>query len=737
MMSKHPRTRTVAIAAAIATALPLAVVTGHGVAHATADTGGCQSVVQNALVNAGFEAPAINAKSYKIMPETSLTGWHTTASDHMVEVWSTGFNGVSSTQGNQFAELNANMVGMLYQDVATIPGTTISWRIAHRGRSGVDKMDVRVGAPTGTLLSQSGGIGYSDGTAAWVYHGGTYTVPAGQTVTRFGFDSISSVGGVSYGNFLDVTEFGVTTLLACPDQQATKTGAAVTGDVFANDLSASTMTVTAFTQPAHGKVTVAPAGFYSYVPASGYSGTDAFTYTVVNAAGEKATTNVTVAVANAVLPKFDDEDRSAAIAKSEKNDDGKNDDGKNDDGKNGDGKNDDGNESDNKRDHVRVIEGEAGKAGSVLEYTVTKTNHGDDTALNTVVRASLPACVNFIPGSLRVVSGTATAAGRLSDNAGDDLGYWTGGVVNVNVGRGATAKAGGAMAPGDSVTVAFRARLNESRHEACTTTSTIDYVGEKTNRAITEAGRTVSPPTAAPVATAATPAVATTTAATPTTAEREEDLRTFKIHDAGFGDGATCPATLNEDRLAAEDVVAETFTKATPLFTSAFGSKGAPGWEQLSGHWLVEDKVYTQADTCGFDYSALLTTHAVEHFSYAATFHADKANQGGIVFNQSSIATRSGASVVDLSKEGTVLRWGSYDARGYYRQQGVIDIPTVAPGQSVTIAVEVHGSKATVSFNGSTVTTMSNINAKGYVGLVTNQSKIGYESVALIGLPVA
>jgi Domain of Unknown Function (DUF1080) len=292
------------------------------------------------------------------------------------------------------------------------------------------------------------------------------------------------------------------------------------------------------------------------------------------------------------------------------------------------------------------------------------------------------------------------------------------------------------MAPGDSVTISFRARLNEGHRDGCTTTSTIEYVAEKTSRSIVEAGHTVSLPTA--TATATTPAsTSTTTDSTRTTAQREEDLRTFKIVDAGFGDGATCPATLNEDRLAAEDVTAEEFTKSTPLFASAFGSKGAPGWEQLSGHWLVEDKVYTQEDTCGFDYSALLTTHAVEHFSYSATFHAEKANQGGIVFNQSSIATRSGASVVDLAKEGTVLRWGNYDARGYYKQQGSVDIPTVAHGQSVTIAVEVHGATATVTFNGTKVATMANSNAKGYVGLVTNQSKVAYESVALVGLPAA
>jgi len=42
--------------------------------------------------------------------------------------------------GSQFAELNCQAYGALYQDVLTVPGTTLHWSLAHRGRAGSDSM---------------------------------------------------------------------------------------------------------------------------------------------------------------------------------------------------------------------------------------------------------------------------------------------------------------------------------------------------------------------------------------------------------------------------------------------------------------------------------------------------------------------------------------------------------------------------------------------------------------------
>ncbi|NDB17700.1 MAG: hypothetical protein EB027_00170, partial [Actinobacteria bacterium] len=61
------------------------------------------------------------------MSESNVPGWSTTASDQQIELWSSGFNGVPAAEGGQFAELNANMTSALYQDVATTPGTHVTW----------------------------------------------------------------------------------------------------------------------------------------------------------------------------------------------------------------------------------------------------------------------------------------------------------------------------------------------------------------------------------------------------------------------------------------------------------------------------------------------------------------------------------------------------------------------------------------------------------------------------------
>jgi len=104
---------------------------------------------------------------------------------------------------SRFAELNADTNSMLYQELPTVPGQTIYWRLDHRGYSGVDTMSVNIGPATGDPLTTPEIQRLSDGTT-WNTYSGVYTVPAGQTVTRFGFMAIStSTGALAFGNYLD------------------------------------------------------------------------------------------------------------------------------------------------------------------------------------------------------------------------------------------------------------------------------------------------------------------------------------------------------------------------------------------------------------------------------------------------------------------------------------------------------------------------------------------------------
>lgn len=162
--------------------------------------------VPTKLVNGGFEQPLIDSsRSFQNFKQNDVPGWKTTATDENIEFWKSGFLGVPAKEGNQFAELNATQVSALYQDLATNPGETINWSLAHRGRQGTDVMKVLAGPPGGTMVQQGPNI--SDGNTAWGTYNGNYTIPAGQTTTRFQFEAVSSVGGNAIGNFLDDVKF--------------------------------------------------------------------------------------------------------------------------------------------------------------------------------------------------------------------------------------------------------------------------------------------------------------------------------------------------------------------------------------------------------------------------------------------------------------------------------------------------------------------------------------------------
>ncbi|MFE2930027.1 hypothetical protein [Streptomyces sp. NPDC059221] len=184
------------------------------------------------LANGSFEQPVVSG--VEILPDSSQTqapkrvpGWLTTATDHRIELWRTGFNGVPAADGTQFAELNANQVSTLYQDLPTTPGTKLYWRLYHRGRQGDDTMALDIGAPGATVQQRR----FTDGTTAWGHYTGTYTVPAGQTLTRFAFRSVSAAGGnQSIGNFLDGIFFGTAPYVVLT-KTAAPTGPLEVGDV--------------------------------------------------------------------------------------------------------------------------------------------------------------------------------------------------------------------------------------------------------------------------------------------------------------------------------------------------------------------------------------------------------------------------------------------------------------------------------------------------------------------------
>ncbi|QEO05429.1 isopeptide-forming domain-containing fimbrial protein [Bacillus paralicheniformis] len=193
--------------------------------HAEENTGAIQAAAAEnacpapvALINGSFEQGAARGSAVNgsgiYYYESEVPGWKTTddaAGYKVIEIWNHAQNLPSGAKyysappdGKRWAELNAFENGMLYQDVKTTPGQTIYWRLSHMGRAGVDTMQVRIGAATKNPYDTVVQKQMSDGRTGWGTHTGSYTVPTGQTTTRFGFEAVSSASGsVGIGNFLD------------------------------------------------------------------------------------------------------------------------------------------------------------------------------------------------------------------------------------------------------------------------------------------------------------------------------------------------------------------------------------------------------------------------------------------------------------------------------------------------------------------------------------------------------
>jgi PEP-CTERM motif len=178
-------------------------------------------LAQAGLINGSFEslAVAMPVESYIITDASNVPGWKTTAADNQIEVWQAPGPDEEATladDGDRFAELNANLVSTLYQDVTGInAGDIVGWQLSHRGREGADSMRLTITdlGPDG-LFNTADDTSLvdrliTDGNTAWGHHSGGGIVALGNTV-RFAFDSVSAANGTqSFGNFLDAADFGI------------------------------------------------------------------------------------------------------------------------------------------------------------------------------------------------------------------------------------------------------------------------------------------------------------------------------------------------------------------------------------------------------------------------------------------------------------------------------------------------------------------------------------------------
>ncbi len=176
------------------------------VASFTANKAGMYSVNvtnKSLICNTDFDDVNLSIyNNYTLVNQSSVPCWKTTATDGKIEFWGKDYLGVPSYSGNQFVELNATQVASLYQDFTALPNSTVDISFAHRGRNGVDVMQVEIGPVGGPYVNLGT---FSDGNTSWGYRTVNYTFPSTvPTNYRLQFTAVSTSGGsASMGNFLD------------------------------------------------------------------------------------------------------------------------------------------------------------------------------------------------------------------------------------------------------------------------------------------------------------------------------------------------------------------------------------------------------------------------------------------------------------------------------------------------------------------------------------------------------
>ena len=184
------------------------------------------SEAQAGLINGGLELPDLGTSPIlQQLPPANVPGWQTT--DSLIEIWVNGFRGVPAYQGKQFAEINANINGTLFQNVSGIAaGSQVGFTFAHRARQGTDVMALTItdlgsdnlpGGGNDTVLFTKQ---YSATASAWVQNtsaGEASIIALGNNI-RFAYSAISTgSGNISIGNFFDAADFGVGVGVTVPE----------------------------------------------------------------------------------------------------------------------------------------------------------------------------------------------------------------------------------------------------------------------------------------------------------------------------------------------------------------------------------------------------------------------------------------------------------------------------------------------------------------------------------------
>ena len=224
-----------------------------------------------------------------------------------------GLSGTVAVTVNASATISLPSIPVFYEDVPLIFASAYGTQITVGDVDG-NIARVTLSVPVGNLtLSQTTGLTLSQGTGT---NDSTVTLQGSIANVNTALNGLIYTPGADYNGAVTITLGLTDTLMAVPvttslpltiaavadivgDSVSTTLGQSITFNVLTNDtFENSGRVVSGYTTPSHGSVSINAQGQASYTPTTGYTGTDAFAYTVTsNGTTETATVSITIGAA--------------------------------------------------------------------------------------------------------------------------------------------------------------------------------------------------------------------------------------------------------------------------------------------------------------------------------------------------------------------------------------------------------------------------------------------------------
>jgi len=169
------------------------------------------------------------------------------------------------------------------------------------------------------------------------------------------------------------------------------------------------------------------------------------------------------------------------------------------------------------------------------------------------------------------------------------------------------------------------------------------------------------------------------------------------------------------------------------------GKLSDAGWEILNGDWKFQDGNFVQNRADGYDFAAVYTKTAFEHYSIQTGFSHVEGSGAGLLFNMPNTDRLAGASMARYSdRRDNAIVWGYFDGTGVYKNQGYADVPNAGADRH-TLRI-VSGDKAYSIYLDNRLIVQAvpyeSGYSSGYFGLVTSRSHVIYDEVAVDGVGV-